>query len=406
MRRYFIAVPTYWTHPGSRGLEDVVFDHPTPLDAPGTLRRTLESLAPLATGGVQVGVVAAAASASLEVEVEHRVQEIINSPALPFQVIFFSGSHLKLLRDFTRRHGAPEWLPLLSLSGYSQIRNITLILASLWEAEVLVSLDDDEVVADQDFLAKIDEDFDILSRDRAIFGLAGIYQQADGGVLLPEPKEPWAGYWPKIRRLNAALAALALRGPRLKHTYLGFGGNMALGAPLFRRLPFDPAISRGEDVDYLINARMFQFPFYLDNALAIMHLPPDNRQPTWLALRQDLLRFCYTRLKIRQQEPRPGMDVVTAVELQPYPGFFLQDDLPLRAFQSHTLLALDYLAAGDPEGARHTLENLALMQALEQSEKKVFEDYLQLVSRFQALQGWLADPGAAAEVRRALWGVS
>jgi hypothetical protein len=406
MRRYWLAIPTYWTHPGGQGREEVIFDHPTPLDTPGTLRRTLESLVPLVSEGVRVGVVAAAASPDLEREVERRVRKIIHSPPLPYKVAFFSASHLKILREFTQKHGASEWLPLLSLSGYSQIRNLTLVLANICEAEVLVSLDDDEVIADPDFLAKIDEDFDILGRDHAIFGLAGIYRQANGSVHLPEPREPWACYWPKMRWLNDALTELALTQPRLKPTYLGFGGNLALSSTLFRRLPFDAALTRGEDVDYVINARMFQIPFFLDNTLAIVHLPPDKPHPTWLRLRQDLLRFCYTRRKLQQQEPQPDLATVTPAQFKPYPGLFLEDDLPLRAFHSHTLLALDYLAAGDPEGARCTLENLALMHSLDQSGKKVFQEYLRSVSQWQALQCWLADPQVAALARRAIWGAS
>ncbi len=167
-----------------------------------------------------------------------------------------------------------------------------------------------------------------------------------------------------------------LAGPRLKPTYLGFGGNLALPAALGRRLPFDPAITRGEDTDYLLNARMFEIPFFLDNTLSIIHLPPDKPHPTWLRLRQDLVRFCYTRLKLRQQEPGPGRALVTAEEFKPYPGNFLEDDLPERAFRSHTLLALDYLAQGDSEAARQTLMNLALMDRLEQAGAGVYQAYL------------------------------
>jgi hypothetical protein len=406
MRGYFVAIPTYWTHPGGEGPEAVVFDHPTPLDTPGTLRRTLESLIPLASRGVavEVGVVAAATAPALEAPVARRVREVIDSPSLPYPVRLFAAPHLGLLRDFCRTRGRAQWLDLLSLDGYSQIRNITLILANICQAQALISLDDDEVVADPDFLAKVQEDLELLGRDHPVFGLAGIYRNADGGVLLPEPDAPWAAFWPKMRWLNAALRELALTGPRLKPTYLGFGGNLALPAALGRRLPFDPAITRGEDTDYLLNARMFEIPFFLDHALSIIHLPPDKPHPTWLRLRQDLVRFCYTRLKLAQQEPGPGRAVVSPGEFLPYPGNFLTDDLPHRAFRSHTLLALDYLARGDAQAARQTLENLVLMDRLEQTGAGVYREFLATVSRWQALQDWLAAPEVAAGARQALWG--
>jgi len=406
MRGYWAAIPTYWTYPGGEGPEEIVFDHPTPLDTPGTLRRTLESLTPLAAQGVEVGVVAAATAPALEAAVARRVREVVESPPLPYPVRWFAASHLSLLRDFCRTRGRAEWLPMLSLAGYSQIRNITLILANICNAQALLSLDDDEVIADPDFLAKVAEDLELLGREHPVFGLAGVYRHADGGVLLPEPTAPWASYWPKMRWLNAALTELVLAGPRLKPTPLGFGGNLAVPAALGRLLPFDPAITRGEDTDYVLNARMFGIPFFLDNTLSIIHLPPDKPHPTWLRLRQDLMRFCYTRLKLRQQEPGPGRAVVSPGELQPYPGNFLSDDLPERAFRSHTLLALDYLAQGDSEAARQTLMNLALMDRLEQTGAGVYEAYVRFVSHWQALQQWLAAPEVAAQARQALWGTA
>jgi hypothetical protein len=204
--------------------------------------------------------------------------------------------------------------------------------------------------------------------------------------------------------LNAALKELVFNGPRLKPSLLGFGGNLVVPAALGRRLPFDPAITRGEDTDYLLNARLLQIPFFLDNTLSIIHLPPAKPHPTWLRLRQDLMRFCYTRMKLRQQEPGPGQALVTVAELKPYPGNFLEDDLALRAFLSHNLLARDYLAQGDAEAARQTMENLAMMDRLQHSGTRVYQSYLEKVSQWQALQDWLAQPEVAAQARQVLWG--
>jgi hypothetical protein len=319
-------------------------------------------------------------------------------------VILLAASQRQALQNFVLQEGKGEWLDWLSPAGYSQMRNLTLILANIWEAEVLVSLDDDEVIDDPNFLAKIEEDLAFLGREHPILGLAGIYRQADGGVLLPEPTAAWTEPWPKTRWMNEAFRELILSGPRLKPTPLGFGGNLALSAPLWRRLPFDPALTRGEDVDYILNARMFKVPFFLDNTLSIVHLPPEKPHPAWLRLRQDLIRFCYTRLKLKQQEPGPGMVRVTPEELKPYPGNFLEDNLELLACQSHTLLALEYLAQGDSEGARQTLENLVLMHRINRSDNNVFQTYLGLAAQWQDLQSWLARPQVAAQARQAVWG--
>jgi hypothetical protein len=109
---------------------------------------------------------------------------------------------------------------------------------------------------------------------------------------------------------------------------------------------------------------------------------------------------------LRQQEPGPGREVVTAGEFKPYPGNFLMEDLPERAFQSHVALALDYLALGDSEAARQTLENLALMDRLEQAGAGGYETYIRTVSLWQALQEWLGAPEVAARAREALWGTA
>jgi hypothetical protein len=243
-----------------------------------------------------------------------------------------------------------------------------------------------------------------LSQEHPAFGLAGLYRHADGSLLLPEPQTSWAGVWPKMRWLNAALTDLTAPGPRLRPTYLGFGGNLTLSRSLWHQVPFDPALTRGEDVDYLINARMFGLPFFLDRDLAIVHLPPEKPHPTWRRIRQDVLRFAYTRLKLQQQEPGAGMVQLRAQDCKPYPGNFLGDDLMNRAVQCHTLLALEYLASGDPEGARHSLETMVLLQQLLEHGQGVWRRYMELVSQWREFQTWLSAPEVAKAARRAIWG--
>jgi len=405
MVAFLLAVPTYWTFQEGRGGVEIFFDHPTPLHTPGTLRRTLESLAPLVEpGAVAVGVVAAPTAPELGPAMEAWLEELLASPPLLYPVVLFGPSHLALLQDFLRSRGKEAWVDLLSLTGYGAIRNITLVLANLLGAGVLVSLDDDEVVEDKDFLAKISADLSYLGQYHSVFGLAGLYEDADGRVLVPEPDTPWGLFWPKLRWMNQTFAKLLDSKEVLPRTPLALGGNMALPAKLFRRLPFDPCIPRGEDVDYVANAAKWGIPFFFDKNLRILHLPPEKPHPTWLKLRQDLVRFAYARRKLREQEPHPELVRVSPLELAPYPGNFLTDELEEKAYRSHTLLALEYLAAGDVEGARRTLENLHLLQREKTCRDNAFRSYLDLAARWQELQTWLADPEIAAQGRQALWG--
>jgi hypothetical protein len=403
MVAFLLAVPTYWTYPESHGLEEVFFDHPSPLQTPGTLRRSLDSFISLVDQGVSVAVVAASTAPELSSAMEAWLQEMVTSPPLPYPVTWFLPSHLALLQNFLRGQGKSAWLDLLSLGSYGAIRNLTLVLANLLEAEVLISLDDDEVIEDKEFLSKISADLALLGQQYAVFGLAGPYVNADGRMLVPEPQTPWGMVWPKLRYMNQTMAGLLDSEELLPRTPLALGGNMVLPANLYRRLPFDPAIPRGEDVDYVANAAMWGIPFFFDKNLRVLHLPPEKPHPTWLKLRQDLQRFAYARRKLREQEPHPDLVRVSPLELAPYPGNFLTDELEEMAYHSHALLALEYLAHGDAEGARQTLENLCLFQQENTSQENAFRAYLDLTAHWQELQTWLADPEIAAQVREALW---
>jgi hypothetical protein len=401
--RFCLAIPTYWTHPGGKGEEEIIYDHPTALDAEGTLLRFLASVQKFTGSNVQVALVAAATAQSLQVAVEQRVGDLLKSRFQPQSYFLFSYSHLEKLRVFCRQQGHEDLGALLSLSGYASIRNLTLVLANLLAADVMVSLDDDEIINDPDFLPRITEDFSILTKDYEMFGLAGLYENPQGDILAVEPTGDWVNFWPKIRWMNEALAELATAGPHLKLTPMALGGNMAVGASLYRFLPFDPAVARGEDIDYVINARMFQVPFFLDQNLRVVHDPPGKSHPLWLRLRQDLDRFWYTRKKLLAQESSQGMSLVAPEELKPYPGNFLTEDLEMRAYRAHTALALEYLAAGQAEDAYQTLLNLSLLH-ITAPIKSVFRAYLDLVVHWRRLQSWLAKPEVREAAREAIWG--
>jgi hypothetical protein len=407
MTGVFLAIPTYWGPDGGADPDTGdMYDHPTPLKSAGTLRRTLDSLAPLVGPGVRVAVVAAATHPGVASAVELRVRQVIEDPPLPYPVTFFSTSHLEALRTLVAGRGQPSLTELLSLKGYGAIRNLTLILANLWDAGVLVSLDDDEVVEDPDFLDRLTEDLKILSLNEKIVGLAGVYVDAAGNLLAPEPDTPWARFWPKIKKMNDTWRELLEKNKTtpLPRTPMALGGNMVIPQALYRLVPFDPRIPRGEDVDYVMNARLFGISFFLDPELRVLHLPPAKPHPRWRRLRQDVLRFAYARRKLRGQQARPGLAPLTPEELMPYPGAFLTEALEELVVRSHTLLALEYLAGGDGEGARQTLENITRFYRESEAPDNAWLNYLELAGRWQGLQAWLAQPETAVRIRTALWG--
>ena len=79
MPKTVIVVPTYWTWEGGAPPQpgDAVYDHPTPLDQPGTLARLLESLRAIAQPDFAVLVITAATNPRLEGRAEAKVEEII-----------------------------------------------------------------------------------------------------------------------------------------------------------------------------------------------------------------------------------------------------------------------------------------------------------------------------------------
>ena len=400
--RICLAVPTFWTHPGGQGKEEIIYDHPTPLDAEGTLVRFLNSALTLTSASTSVVVVAAATADSLQTALEQRVMDLLANYPQSRKPLLFSYSHLKKLHSFCDQQGHGEFLDLLSLTGYAAIRNLTLVVANLLAADIMVSLDDDEIIADPNYLIKIIDDFKILAKKYDMFGVAGLYENPRGEILAAEPEGDWVRFWPKIRWMNKGFAELAADGPDLKLTPLALGGNMAVGASLYQFLPFDPAVVRGEDIDYVINARIFQVPFFMDHQIRVVHDPPVKPHPLWRRLRQDLHRFWYTRLKLLSLDTSLNSVLITPVELMPYPGNFLTDDLEIQAYRAHTALAREYLALDQPAEAYQTLLNLSVFQESTPAQN-VFQAYLVKVAKWRRLQSWLNQPEVRKAVMEVLW---
>jgi hypothetical protein len=109
-----------------------------------------------------------------------------------------------------------------------------------------------------------------------------------------------------------------------------FGGNMEFTPELAASVGFDPGITRGEDIDYLINARMEGKQFFLRKDLRILHCPPSGgsyKDASVSKLEQDVIRFMYERKKLRLSQEDTTFQPVTAEDLMPYPGEFLEGDL-------------------------------------------------------------------------------
>ncbi len=401
-----MVIPSYWGRERAQGWRpgDAVYDHPTPLDGEGTLQRTLESLRVLRCRDFRVVVLAVPTNDEIAAAVEQRVGAIVYKAAaeqdVPMSV--FGPSQLARVHEEIERRGLGYLKDLLRLRGYANVRNLCIFVPHVLGADTAVLIDDDEVFEDPDFMDKALEAVGRTLGGEPVYAVAGYYRQPDGGFLVPEPAEAWARAWGQIEAMNQAFKAYIGRPPRYKVTPFAFGGNLVLHRALFTRVPFDPGVPRGEDIDYVINARIFGFTVFLDRTLAIRHRPPPKTHPAWRRLREDVLRFVYEREKIRRQTGLPGTVRVRAEDFDPYPGAFLKDDLELRAERAARALAEAYRQRGDPEGAREALRTLELMRAALENPGDPFAGIVRLQQRWAELMGTLSRPELQRGLAQAL----
>lgn len=384
-----MVIPSYWGRESEVGWRegDAIYDHPTPLDTEGTLLRAIQSIGRLEDKAFQLVIIAVATAEEIESEVEKKVARIIKSANPGVEVLLFGQSHLKQIHELLGHEDEKvgEYTNLLQLRGYSNIRNLCMFIPHVLGSDVAVLIDDDEVFEDPKFILKVREFIGREIGGRTINAVAGYYLQPDGDYHVKKPYRPWMKYWDQYARMNEAFDKVIGTEPRLKETPFVFGGNMVIHRNLFTVVPFDPNVRRGEDIDFLINARMLGFHFFLDNQLSIKHLPPPKTHPTWMQLREDIYRFIYERAKIETQREMEGMTKVNPGDFDPYPGCFLKSDLEEKIEQACKLLSEEYLAQGDRKGSEEALNNISVAKTDAVPKYDPFQRLCELQRQWQDL---------------------
>ncbi len=386
-----MLIPTYWARKRKEGWKekDEIYDHPTPLDSEGTLRRCIESIRILRDKSFKLVIIACPVSEDISIEVEKKVKRLVKSVSLPVETFIFTPSLLKEIHNFLIEEGKKEFVSLLSIYGYSNIRNLCIFITHVFNSDIALLIDDDEVFEDHEFIKKVKEFIGKNLGKKKIWGIAGYYVGADGDYHVKKEIRPWMKYWNQYEKMNEAFDKIIGKGPRLKETPFVFGGNMIIHRSLLRKIPFDPNIPRGEDIDYLINAKMFGIDFFLDNELKIKHLPPPKAHPLWRQLRQDIYRFIYEREKIRKQRKISGMRKVYPEDFDPYPGCFLKDDLEEKIEKSSRILSSEYLEKGDKKGSEEAIKNIELAKKYLNFKFDVFEKLLNLQKMWEKLMKYI-----------------
>ena len=316
-----IVIPTYWcgrrsTHSINRG---VVYDHMTPIDQPGELPRCLESLRHVV--GVDRIILLVAAEPGVENQASERVRAITDH-FMDLNIVVIGDAEMRLIHRRFEQVGVGEYKGAACLTGYGAIRNLGLIVASIFGHDTVVFIDDDEVIPNADFL------------ERAMHGIAcktptgsiitaktGFFYDSYDSPKAPEDVPWYDRFWNKAADFNDYIDG-ALRGPRLSRSNVCCGGCMVLHADSYGSIAFDPWIARGEDLDYLINARMYGNDVWFDNQFSLLHLPPEGSQHS-SRFEQDVYRWFYEVRKIEFAKTQIDLMQITPSTLDPYPGPWL-----------------------------------------------------------------------------------
>jgi hypothetical protein len=341
-----IVVPTYWTRAaGAMQPGDAVYDHPTPIDGDSTLGRLLESLTVLDTTRFYVLILVAVTTTAVEAAARARVLEIVRSVSALTIGVFSAQDLPPLLQPLTKipracNSRAIEVHTYLGFQGYAAVRNVQLAIPYALGASTIIALDDDEVVTDPYFLERATEELGSTLDGHMVNGIAGYYMQdRTGRILLDETPTARAAtnlFDRKTVIMNEATKQLERLPGRLVPTPFCFGGNMVFSRRLAGAVGFDPCITRGEDIDYLINARLEGHWFFMNKDLRILHLPPTGgsyKDVAYHKTLQDILRFVYEREKLHAASAMPGLEPLTPADLWPYPGQFLTEQLDRDALE-------------------------------------------------------------------------
>ncbi len=401
-----MVIPSYWSRGRKVGWKegDAVYDHPTQLDGENTLRRTLQSIDILEDKNFQLVVIAVATAEDIAKQVEDKVLNIIKSISLDVDVFLFGSTHLEQIHSILLSNGKKNYASLLSLKGYANIRNLCIFIPHVLGSDVVVLIDDDEVFEDPCFMSKAKEFIGRNVDGRMVYSVTGYVVNSDGDYRVKKPFHPWMRYWDKNEKMNEAFDKMIGREPRLKETPFALGGNMVIHRNLFSVVPFDTNVPRGEDTDFLMNARMFGFSFFLDNQLSIRHLPPPKSHPIWMQLREDIYRFVYERTKIEYQKDRMGMTRIYPEDLDPYPGCFLKGDLGEKVEKSCKLLSNEYLDKGDKLDSKEALHNITLAKSDAVPKYDPFERLCQMQKHWKDLMEYSSKSKVSARIRGVIEG--
>lgn len=337
-----VIIPTYISSRGHADAGPVIstYDHTTALAATGELPRCLESLR-IVRGLGQIIILVAA-----EPAIENKAASKVRSIAEEFSdlnIAVVGAPEMALVRQRMDQLNI-SLRAEIGLSGYGSIRNLGLLLAGALDFDSAVFVDDDVVVDDPAFLEKAMYGLGKLTRSGVpILAKTGFYLNKNGSYLSSRSTKWYNRHWDQATSFNKWISK-AMAGPRLSRSNHVCGGCLALHRETFRRVSFDPWIARGEDLDYMLDLRMYGSDIWFDNTWYMHHLPPAIKREG-LRFRQDIFRWLYEYRKIEYARTQIDLLQIKSQSLLPYPGPFLEPGITKRIKRTALLRSI-----GRPDG--------------------------------------------------------
>lgn len=390
-----IVFPMFWGREKKEIYKegDQFYDHPTAIDDEGTIPTLFESMKVLQDRDFEIITVAGANNPDYETHVEQAAETLLRKHAKKagVRLHLFSYSHLNRLHDFLRQSGQEDLIETISLVGYSPLRNACLVAAHILGVDVAVSIDDDCLFIDPQYLGRIKEKMLSDFEGKPIHAYCGPYITESESIYLDRPTSPHSVYWNVIEVMNEAFRQYIVEAPGMKEVPFAIMGNIAVHSEFFARVPLDPPMRRGEDMDWVMNAHILGERFVMDTESKIKHAPPPRPYPTWRPLREDVYRFRYQQAKIANSREGDGVHKLDYDRYLPYPGIFYQDDFLERVTNACTLLAMDYLVKDQPQNAQEALNNIYHAHVLATPEVDPFESYLAFQRKWEQMMALIAD---------------
>ena len=346
-----IVIPSYWAETNRFGEfnERSAYDYTTPLTKPLPELETCLASLEYVRGVLRVIVLVVAPSEDADAA-RARVTSICRAhPRLnPLVIGEKEASYVsKAVSRMTVHAGE-----VVSLRGYGAIKNMGLAVAAILGHDSVLFLDDDEVALGPDLLLDAVWGLGTYTKQNLpILAKTGFFVDKEGSPFARETRVPWSEkYWAKRVEFNQLMRKNLSSTKRLLRSTQLCGGCFSLHAQAFCNVPFDPFITRGEDLDYLLNLRARGLDVWFDNQMLVRSQPDEERrrvdEPAFFL--QDIYRWLYEREKLKALNARRDLRTITPSALEPYPAPWVSDEVVGRIAKTALRRAITH-----PEGREY-----------------------------------------------------